>query len=138
MSAPGDTAAPARTAGVTLLRALAIASVALPFVFASIRAARTGDDFRYFWPALASLLGAAAVVMAGRSRVQTPSAIGARSAGIFVISTICAVLAALLLGTRLGAGIMVVGAAFGLCNALGTLFDSLAQMRAAHHPIRGG
>jgi hypothetical protein len=44
----------------------------------------------------------------------------ALSAGVFLVATTSAVVAALLLGTTLGPGILVVGTAFGFCFAVGS------------------
>jgi hypothetical protein len=55
------------------LIALSIFVAAVPFAFTLIRAARTGNDLRYFWVALASLLGALATVAVGRASVCTPA-----------------------------------------------------------------
>ena len=105
------------SAGVWLL-ALSVVSGAMPFAFGLIRAFRTGNDVRYLWIALAGLLGAAAVMTVGR---QTPRIwqVVALSARAFVLSTTLAIGAALLLGTTLGPGLLVVAASFGLCFAAG-------------------
>ena len=100
---------------------VAIACAATPFAFGLIRAVTTGYDVRYLWLALASLAGAIAVIAVAR-----PSAKGARtaiavSAGVFVVATLCAIVVALLMGTTLGPGLLVVGAAFGLCFSAGSL-----------------
>ena len=114
------------------LRALSILFVATPFGFALIRAARTGYDTRYFWVALASLLGAVAAIAAGGQTLsRRPPAVVALSAAAFVTATLLAVFAAWLLGTRVGPGSLVVGAAFGFCCAAGTLLYALARSGAA-------
>jgi hypothetical protein len=86
------------------VHAVSIPFAAAPFAFAAIRAVTTGNDFRYVWVALAAFCGAAAA-----------------SAAVFACATTLAVIAALLLGTRLGPGILVVAAAFGGCLAMACL-----------------
>ena len=110
-----------------LLRLLAISAAVLPFAFGIIRAISTGNDFRYIWVALASFIGAAAlmsVVSVSRSGARGALAL---SAAVFVVATLAAVLAAMLLGTALGPGILVVASSFGVCFAFGTCLRSLAQ-----------
>jgi len=108
-----------------LLHAVSILFAAVPFAFALIRAFETGGrDLRYVWVALAALCGAAATILIARPYGGGPNAAVALSAGVFVIATLLAVCAALLLGTRLGPGILVVGSAFGFCFAVGCLLHS--------------
>jgi hypothetical protein len=109
--------------------ALSICVAAVPFAFALVRAVQTGYDLRYFWVALASLLGAMATTAVGRAHTKRPIAVVALAAGVFVIATLLAVLAALLIGTTLGLGIIVVGSAFGFCFAVGALLHVLARPR---------
>ena len=92
-----------------------IVAASIPFGFALIRAVSTRGDVRYFWVALAGLLGGIATLC-----VFTPDRgkrVAAASA-IFVVATVSAVAAALLIGTRLGLGVLVVGAAFGFWFAV--------------------
>lgn len=112
------------------LIALSILVAAVPFAFALIRAARTGNDLRYFWVALASLLGAMATIAVGKAHMRRPIAFVALVAGVFVIATLLAVFAALLIGTTLGLGIIVVGVGFGFCFAVGALLHILARPRS--------
>jgi uncharacterized membrane protein HdeD (DUF308 family) len=100
---------------------------AVPFGFALIRAVSTGSDFRYFWVALAGLLGAVATVRIGRAYGARPAAAVALAAGAFLAATLLAVLAALSIGTALGPGLLVVGSAFGVCFAVGSLLHLLAR-----------
>lgn len=116
-----------RDASRTAQRALAIAVGAAPFAFALIRAVQTGSDFRYFWIALASLLGAVVVMRLGRaSRAHARSAV-VLGAGAVVTGTTFAAIAALLIGTRWNAGMLIVAAAFGFCAAAGSLLYTLAR-----------
>ena len=102
--------------------ALSVLFAAAPFGFASIRAVRTGHDLRYLWVALASLAGAIVVITIVRGNAGRTSAGMALAAGCFFTSTLLAVLMALLLGTTLGPGIIVVASAFGFCYAVGSWF----------------
>jgi hypothetical protein len=110
-----------------LFYALSIAAAAVPFAFASIRAAQTGQDFRYFWVAAAGLLGAAGTVSVGRSYGKRPVAAVALTFGAFVVATLFSVAGALLIGTRLGPGLLVVAASFGLCFAAAAFLHLLAR-----------
>jgi hypothetical protein len=109
--------------------ALSICAMAVPFAFALIRAAQTGDDFRYLWVALASLPGALVTLAVGSAYTGRRIAVVALAAGVFVISTLLAVLMALLLGTTFGPGIIIVGSAFGFCFAASALLLVLSRRR---------
>ena len=91
------------------MRVLAILAAAVPFAFGLIRLAQTGNDARYLVVAAASLFGAA---------VATKFARTAKVAAAFLSATAIAVLAAILLGTRLGPGMLVVAAGFSFCFAV--------------------
>jgi hypothetical protein len=110
----------------SLLQALAVACGAVPFAFALIRAVQTGTDFRYFWVALGGLCGAAASMAVARRYDRTSKAAVALPIAVFAAATLLAVLAALLIGTTLGPGVLVVGAGFGFCFAAGCLLLQLA------------
>jgi len=104
-----------------LFHALALVCAAVPFAFALLRAVRTGNDFRYFWVALGALCGAAATMAVARRDGRTWNAAVVLSVAVFLVATLLAVSAALLIGTTLGPGILVVGAGFGFCFAAGCL-----------------
>ncbi|HXU40051.1 MAG TPA: hypothetical protein VN937_27095 [Blastocatellia bacterium] len=106
---------------------LSIFFAALPFAFGLVRAVRTGYDLRYFWVALASLIGAIATISIGRAHIRTPIAVVTLVAGVFVIATLVAVLAATLIGTIFGMGIIAVASAFAFCFAVGGLLHLLAR-----------
>ena len=106
---------------------LSILFAAVPFGFAAIRALRSGYDFRYFWLALASLLGASAVMGAGKMDARLPNSPAALAIGVFVIATSLALLTAWLLGTILGPASFIVASSFGLCHAAGCAFYLLAR-----------
>jgi hypothetical protein len=111
-----------------LLQTLSVLCVTAPFAFAFIRAVTTGGrDLRYVWVALAGAGGAGAVVLVARQLRSRRKAAIALSAGVFALASLFAVAAALLLGTRLGAGILVVGPAFGVCFAAGCLLHFLRR-----------
>ena len=109
---------------------LSVFVAAVPFAFALVRAVRTGYDLRYFWVALASLLGAMVTIAVARAHIGGPIALVALVAAVFVIATLLAVFAATLIGTTLGLGILVVGAAFGFCFAVAALLYVLARRRS--------
>jgi hypothetical protein len=110
-----------------LIRAIAIMFAAVPFGFAAVRALRTGYDFRYFWLALASLLGASAVVWAGKMDARMPNSPAALTIGVFAAATSLAMLTAWLLSTTLGPGSLIVASAFGFCYAAGCVVYLLAR-----------
>ena len=109
------------------IHGLSILFAAVPVAFAAIRAVRTGHDFRYVWVALASLLGAWAVMVVGKATSRRPKSAAALSASVFVIATLLAVLAAWLLGTRVGPGSLVVASGFGFCCAASCALYVLAR-----------
>lgn len=109
------------------MKVLSIFVAAVPFAFGLIRAVKSGSDVRYLWVALAALLGAMAVMAAGKAFGRMPPMTVALSACAFVISTLCAVLAALLLGTMAGPGMLVVASGFGFCCAAGCWLHTLAR-----------
>ena len=98
------------------MNTIATAFAAMPFAFALIRFVQTGTDARYVVVALASACGAAMAMRLARPVGRTRS-LGVASA-VFGISTVFAVIGAMLLGTRLGPGLLVVAAAFGFCFAV--------------------
>ena len=109
------------------IQGISILFAAVPVAFAAVRAVRTGYDFRYLWVALASLLGTSGVMMVGKADRRRPSSVAALSAGVFVIATLLAVLAAWLLGIRVGPGSLVVGSGFGFCCAASCALYVLAR-----------
>ena len=115
-----------RSSQARRLHALSIAFAAVPFAFAMVRAIRTGHDLRYVCVALGSLLGAAAVWAAGKRSSRTLSVAVSLSALAFVGATLSGIMVAMLLGTRLGAGLLIVASSFGLCCAAGGLLHALA------------
>lgn len=100
-------------------RALSLASAALPFAFGVIRAVKTGSDYRYLWVALAAGLGALVIRLSARRSL--PTSLAAR---VFIASGATGVIAAMLLGTSLGPGILVVAASFAACFAAASLISA--------------
>jgi hypothetical protein len=109
----------------TMLWVLAAGATGLPFAFGIIRAVTSGHDFRYIWVALASSMAGAGVMTYGK--VSSPSWRSALTlaAGVFVVATTAAVLAARLLGTTIGPGMLVVASSFGLCFAFAAGLSSV-------------
>jgi uncharacterized membrane protein YbjE (DUF340 family) len=97
------------------VNAIATAFAALPFGFALIRLVQTGTDARYVVVALASTCGAVLGMLL--TRPVTSARFLRVAVVVFISATLVAIIAALLLGTRLGPGIFVVAAAFGFCFA---------------------
>ena len=119
-----------RTASKTIRNfcyGLSILFAAVPFAFAVVRAIRTGDDFRYLWVALASLLSALVVMVVEKTDRRGPIVAAARSIWVFVVATMVAVFAAWLLGARVGPGSLLVGSAFGSCYATSCALNVLAR-----------
>jgi len=107
---------------------ISILFAAVPFLFAAVRAIRTGRDFRYLWVALASFSGSSVVMVVGRANSRGLNGAATLAAGVLVMATSLAVLAAWLLGTHIGTGSLVVACAFGCCFAA-----SCALYILAHH-----
>lgn len=103
------------------VRAFSLATAAIPFAFASIRAIRTGWDFRYFLMAFAGLIGAAATLAIGRGYARGSNTF-AMTLAAFVAAAFLAVVAAMAIGTRLGLGLLVVAASFAACCAAAAFF----------------
>ena len=110
-------------------RALSMVFAAVPFAFALIRAFQTGDDLRYLWVAIAGLCGAVATVWVAGPDGTSPKAAVVLSAVVFAVATLLGVLTAVLLGTRLGPAVVIVGAGFGFCFAVGAAMYMRASRR---------
>lgn len=109
------------------MRPLALLAAAVPFAFGLIRLAQTGSDARYLVVAAAALGGAAVVMTFTRTGKAAADAGLGTVARVFVGATVLAVAAAMFLGTRLGPGILIVGAAFGFCFAVASALHMRAQ-----------
>src|SRR5882672_3237549 len=110
-----------------MIRSGSIFFVAMPFLFGLLRAVMSGNDFRYLWVAAASLFGAGAFAAAAGERMRRPRVALAFSAGSFIVATLCAIAAAMLLGTRLGPGLLVVASSFAFCCAIGCMLLAITR-----------
>ena len=115
-----------------MIRSISLFFFAMPFLFGLLGAVTRGNDFRYLWVGAASLLGAAAFTVA----THTPSYRRriALSTGAFIVATLCATVAAMLLGTRFGPALLVVAASFGFCSAAGCTLFAITQRLGPHRP----
>ena len=110
-----------------MIRSFSIFFLSLPFLFGLLRAATTGNDFRYLWVAAASLFGAGVVTAFARGQVRQPRVAAALSLGSFIVATLCATAAGMLLGTRFGAGLLVVASSFAFCCAIGCMLFAITR-----------
>jgi glucose uptake protein GlcU len=100
-----------------------------PFVAALIRFTQTGTDVRYFWVALAALLGALAVMLIGRASTQRKNVVLRLSVIAFAVSTLLAVLASRLAGANAAFGIWAVAIVYALFTTAGQAVYSLSRPR---------
>lgn len=98
-----------------------------PFAFAALRAFTTGYDVRYIWLAMASFAGASLVMLTGRAGSRDRTMALGLSVAALVVATLSAGLAGLLLGTKAGAGLLIVAFGFGLCSAGSFSINSLMR-----------
>jgi hypothetical protein len=110
------------------MKALAMLFAGIPFAFGMIRAFETGTDVRYIWVALAAMIGGILATSVARRLRQAPTT-GGLVAAVFVMSAINAGVAARLLGTRMGPGLLLVAAGFAACFAAATLVATAAAKR---------
>jgi peptidoglycan/LPS O-acetylase OafA/YrhL len=122
---PGISADRPRPVRVVLGVALALA----PFVAALIRFVQTGKDVRYFWIALAAVLGALIVLLIGKAATQRKNVVRRLAAIAFLVSTLLAVLAARLLGATAAFGIWAVAIVMALFTTAGQVLYSLSRPR---------
>ena len=106
---------------------LGILIAAVPFMFAAIRAATTGTDFRYVWLALTSTLLAAIVLGIHRR--------GVISIGRALLALCAATVGAYATGVIVGAAnptsMVIVALGFAACSTVGLALFLVA--RAARH-----
>ena len=101
------------------MRFLGIFIASVPFVFATLRAATTGTDFRYFWLAMASTLGAALVLaIANRARPRSTGVV-VRGAFALLVAAGAAAVTAFALGAGSAPALAIVALAFASCSAVG-------------------
>ena len=110
-----------------MIRSFSLFFISLPFLFGLLRAVTTGSDFRYLWVAAAALLGAAAFTAGVGARMRRPRVAVAYSLGSFIVATLGATAAAMLLGTRFGAGLLVVASSFAFCCAIGCMLFAITR-----------
>jgi len=110
-----------------MIRSFSIFFLSLPFLFGLLRAATTSNDFRYLWVAAASLFGAGAFTAIARFRMRRPRVVVALSVGSFFVAALCAIATGMLLGTRLGPGLLVVASSFAFCCAIGCLLFAITR-----------
>src|SRR6185436_12498538 len=110
-----------------MIRSLSLFFISLPFLFGLLRAAATGNDFRYVWVAVASLVGAGAFTAAARDHMRRPRVAVTLSFGSLVLATGCAVAAAMVLGTRFGPGLLIVASAFAFSCAAGCMLLAITR-----------
>jgi hypothetical protein len=108
---------------------LSILFAAAPFVFGLVRRLETGYDSRLLWMALASLVGAAGIMVIGKGHGKRR--VLARSAATFVSAMLFTGIAALLLGATSAPGIWGIGFVFGACWAASYALNALSRPR---HP----
>jgi bacteriorhodopsin len=98
-------------------RGASLVFTTIPFAFAATRARQTGSDFRYLWLAIASFVGAAAVVI-----VMRRASVAVRFVVAMLVATLMAGLVAIFfLGTNSGPGLWIVALGFGFCSAAGAV-----------------
>ena len=101
------------------MRLVGLLIASIPVAFALLRASETGTDFRYFWLALASTLGAVLMlVVASRARPQSPGLIVRAAFALFVAAGAAAV-TAFALGAGSVPALIVVAFGFATCSAIG-------------------
>jgi hypothetical protein len=100
-----------------------------PIVAALIRVVQTGTDFRYLWVALASFVGATAVMSIGRANGSGSNALSKLSVVAFLVATLMAVLAARLLGARALPGIVLVAIVYAIFFTGSQVLFSLSRRR---------
>src|SRR5262249_14268528 len=110
-----------------MIRSFSIFFISLPFLFGLLLAVTTGNDFRYLWLAAASLFGAAVISALAGGQVRAPRVAIALAVSSFIAATLCATAAAMLLGTRFGVGLLVVGSSFGFCCAAGCMLFAITR-----------
>jgi hypothetical protein len=127
MEANGPGTFPDRPRPIRVVLAIALAFA--PFVAALIRFSQTGTDVRYFSVALASFLGALAVMLIGRAGTQRKDVVLRLSGFAFLVSTLLAVLAARLAGASAALGIWLVAIVYALFTTAGQALYSLSRPR---------
>lgn len=111
------------------MRIVGVLIASVPLGFAAVRAAATGTDFRYFWVAVASTLGAACVLLtANRARPQSPGLVVRAAFALFVAAGAAGV-AAVAVGARSVSAVVVVALGFAICSATGLALATVQRAR---------
>ncbi|MFL5574900.1 MAG: hypothetical protein ACJ79S_02880 [Gemmatimonadaceae bacterium] len=108
---------------------LSIVFAAAPIAFALTRAFNSRYDLRMLWMALASFVGATAVMAIGQARRRTPRGIVALSAVALAVAMLLAGWTALRLGATSAPGIWLVSFVLGSCWAVSYALDTLSRPR---------
>ena len=119
-----------RSPGQLIFLVVSILLAAIPFAFAIVRALQTRSDFRYLWVALASFVGAAAVMTIGRARQRTPARVLALSVVALIAAALFAGIVAFVVGARAALAMAVVAVGFGGCHATSLGLYALSRPRA--------
>ena len=110
-------------------RLLSILFAAAPFGFGLLRYLGTRHDPRALWMALASFVGAAAVVAIGRALTRESGSVGAYSAVILIITMLCAAFTGYFTGAGAGVGLWMVAFVIGVCWAASFVFYILSRQQ---------
>ena len=118
-----------RSPGQLIFLLLSILFAAIPFAFAIVRALQTGSDLRYVWVALASFVGAVAVMAIGRARQRTPAVVLALSVVALIVAAGLAGAVAFAVGASSLLAVGVVAVGFGGCHAASLALNVLSRPR---------
>lgn len=103
-----------RSSREQILYFLSILFAIAPFVAGLFRVMSTGTDLRLLWMAVASALGATAVIAIMRARSAQSKSVLALSAAVLIVATIAAGFVGFLLGATAGPGVWMVAVVLGL------------------------
>ncbi len=110
-----------------MYRVFAILFLIAPFVAGLFRAFSTGTDLRLMWMALASYVGAAAVMAVMTSRGAPTKSVLALFSVVLVVATLAAGLVGFLLGATAGPGVWMVAFVLGVFLAAGCALFVLSR-----------
>jgi len=116
-----------RTPRQQRLRILSIIFAAAPFAFSLMRALNARSDLRMMWMALASLVGASAVMVIGGVRRRVPRSIFSLSVLAMLVAILLAGWTAIRLGATAAAGIWPVSFVLSFCWVASYALDALAR-----------
>ena len=116
-----------RSSREQLLYFLSILFAVAPFVAGFVRARSTGTDLRLLWMALASALGATAVIAVTRARGAQSKSVLALSAAVLVVATVAAGFVGFLLGATAGPGVWMVAVVLGVFLAASCALYALSR-----------